>query len=170
VIKKFALPQRCSRGRRPRLSQRAYRATSPTLPITNKVGQSLCAYFRSAKEVNMIGHDDISPNSPSMTFMSRPPLFLENSGCFVSSENSFSSIDARGDVIDRKIDPNAFKPSQMFMHSRMFVAEGVDLGEPKDLPRAQSPRSAPAATASARQKRLPDPALKFFLPQASRSG
>ena len=92
----------------------------------------------------MIGHDDISPNSPSMTFMSRPPLFLENSGCFVSSENSFSSIDARGDVIDRKIDPNAFKPSQMFMHSRMFVAEGVDLGEPKDLPahshRGQRPR------------------------------
>jgi hypothetical protein len=96
----------------------------------------------------MIGHDDISPNSPAMASVSRAPFFHENSGCFVSSENSLSTIDARSDVIDREIDPNAFEPSQMFMHSRMFVAEGVELGEPKDLPRAQSSRSAPAATTS----------------------
>ena len=96
----------------------------------------------------MIGHDDISPNSPAMASVSRAPFFHENSGCFVLSKNGLPVTDARSDVIDRKIDPNAFEPSQMFMHSRMFVAEGVELGEPKDLPRAQSPRSAPAATTS----------------------
>jgi hypothetical protein len=67
--------------------------------------------------MNMIGHDDISPNNAAMTSVSGPPLFHENSGCVVLSKNSRSVTDARGDVIDRKIDPNAFEPSQMFMHS-----------------------------------------------------
>ena len=72
------------------------------------------------KEVNMIGHDDISPNSPAMTSVSGPPLVHENSGCVVLSKNGLSVTDARGDVIDRKIDPDAFEPSQMFMHSGVY--------------------------------------------------
>ena len=70
--------------------------------------------------MNMVRHDDIAPNSPAMTSVSRPPLFHENSGCVVLSKNSLSVTDARGDVIDRKLDPNAFEPSQMFMHSGVY--------------------------------------------------
>ena len=68
----------------------------------------------------MIGQDDISSNSPAMTSMSRPPLFHENSGCVVLSKNRIPITDARGDVIDREIDPNAFEPSQMFTHSGVY--------------------------------------------------
>jgi hypothetical protein len=68
----------------------------------------------------MIGHDDISPNNPAMTAASRAPFFHENLSRFVLSKNILSVTDARGDVIDRKIDPNAFEPSQMFMHSGVY--------------------------------------------------
>ena len=68
----------------------------------------------------MIGHDDISPNSPAMTAASRAPFFHENLSRFVLSKNRLSVTDARGDVIDRKIDPNAFEPLQMFMHSGIY--------------------------------------------------
>jgi len=71
----------------------------------------LRAYFSSAKEMNMIGHDDILPNSPAMTSVSRAPFFHENLSRFVLSKNRLSVADSRGDVIDRKIDPNAFEPS-----------------------------------------------------------
>jgi len=61
--------------------------------------------------MNMIGHNDVSPNSPAVTSASRAPLFHENSGYFVLSKNTLSVTDACGDVIDRKIDPNALKAS-----------------------------------------------------------
>ena len=64
----------------------------------------------------MIGQNDISPNSPAMTTASRSPFFHKNLSRFISSKNRLSVTDARGDVIDRKIDPNAFEPSQMFTH------------------------------------------------------
>ena len=99
--------------------------------------------FSSAKEMNMIGHDDITPNSPAVTRASGAPLLHENPDCFILSEDSLSVTDAGGDVVDRKIDPNTSEPSQMFMHIA-FVAEGVDLGEPKRLLRTWPPRSAPA--------------------------
>jgi len=54
-----------------------------------------------------------------MMLVSRAPLFHENSGRFVLSKNSLSVTDAPGDVIDRKIDPNAFEPAKGFMHSRV---------------------------------------------------
>ena len=117
----------------------------------------------------MIGHDDISPNSPATTAASRAPFFYENLSRLVVSEDSLSVAGARGDVINRKIDPNPFETSQMFVHD-VVVAEGVDLGEAKDLPRAQSPRSAPAATTSAKQKPIPGRDRKFFPPQSNRSG
>ena len=68
-----------------------------------------------------------------MASVSCPPLLDENSSCFVLSKNSLSIMDARRDVVDRKIDPNAFESPQMFMHVD-FIAEAVGLGEPKDLP------------------------------------
>jgi hypothetical protein len=68
----------------------------------------------------MIGHDDISPNSPAMTGQRAAPFFHENLSRFVLSKNILSLTDARGDVIDRKIDPNALEPSQMFIHSGVY--------------------------------------------------
>ena len=95
--------------------------------------------------MNMIGHDDVSPNSPAMTAVIRSPLVHKNAGCFVLSKNRLSVIDARGDIIEWKIDPNAFESSQMLVHIA-FVAERVNLGESQKLPRTSSTRSAPAAT------------------------
>ena len=63
------------------------------------------------------------------------------------SEDSLSVTDARGDVIDRKIDPNAFESPQVLVHIAL-VAERVDLGESQKLPRTSLPRSASAATTS----------------------
>ena len=97
--------------------------------------------------MNMVGHDDVPAGHPAMTSMRRAPFLHENLSRFVLSKNRFSVTDARGDVIDRKVDPNAFEAPEVLVHIA-FVAEAVDLGEPKKLPRAQSPRSAPAATIS----------------------
>jgi len=44
------------------------------------------------------------------------PFFREDLSYFVSSENRFSIIHARGDEINREFDPNTLKPSQMFAH------------------------------------------------------
>ena len=69
--------------------------------------------------MNVIGLNDIAPNSPTMTMVSRAPFFNENLRHFVLSKNRLSVMDARSDVIDREIDPNAIEPAQMFMHSRV---------------------------------------------------
>src|SRR5262249_18736699 len=106
---------------------------------------------------------------PAMTCVSSAPFLCENAGCFVLGKNRLSVMDARGDVVDRKIDPNALQSPEMLVHIA-FVAEGADLGEPKKLPRKWPPRSAPAATSSARQKALPDPDQRFFPRQPNRSG
>jgi hypothetical protein len=82
----------------------------------------------------MIGHDHIPANSPPMASVSCPPLLHENSTCFVLRKNSLSVLDARGDVVDRKIDPNALQSPQVLVHIAL-VAEGGDLGEPKKLRR-----------------------------------
>ena len=84
--------------------------------------------------MNMIGHNDVSPNSPAMTRVSRAPLLCKNSGYVALSKNMLSVTDACGDVIDRKINPNALQSPQMFVHVA-FVAKGVDLGEPRKPPR-----------------------------------
>jgi hypothetical protein len=91
-------------------------SAGPTLPIPNKFRQSLCTDFSPTKEMHVIRHDDISANGPTMSFMSRQPFFHEYLSYFIASENRFSIIDARGDEINREIDPNGLKPSQMFMH------------------------------------------------------
>ena len=57
-------------------------------------------------------------------------------------------MDARSDVIDREIDPNAIEPAQMLC-THEFVAKGTDISQPKKLRRITPPWSTPAAAASA---------------------
>ncbi len=79
-----------------------------------------------------------------MTAASRAPFFHENLSRFVLSKNILSLTDARGDVIDRKIDPNAFEPSQMLL-TQVFIAEDVHYHKPREAAthhdhRGQRPR------------------------------
>jgi hypothetical protein len=67
--------------------------------------------------MNVIRHDNVPTYRPAVAPVSGAPFFREDLSCFISSENRFSIIDARGDVIDREIDPYAFESPQMFMHS-----------------------------------------------------
>ena len=73
-------------------------------------------HVRGGKEVNMVGHDDVPAGQPAMTSMSRAPFLHENLSRFVLSKNRFSVTDARGDVIDRKADPNAFEAPEVLVH------------------------------------------------------
>ena len=77
--------------------------------------------------MNMIGHNDVPANSPTMSIMSRTPLLQENFGDVVASKNRLSIVSARCHKIDRSVDPNALQSSQMVVHIAV-VAEGVDLG------------------------------------------
>ena len=96
--------------------------------------------------MNMVGHDDVPANRPTMPIMSRTPFANENVCHLVASQKLPTIFGARCHKINRRIDPDALKSSQVFMHPAV-VAEGVDLG---NLRRGYTkrPRSAPAATAS----------------------
>jgi hypothetical protein len=72
--------------------------------------------------MHMIRHDNVPTDHPAVPRMGRTPFLHEDLGCFATRENRFSMTDARSDEINRKIDPNVLKPSQMFMH-HVVVAE-----------------------------------------------
>jgi hypothetical protein len=61
-----------------------------------------------------------------MTSVSCPPFLYQNSGRLGLSKNPLSVTDTCGDVIDRKIDPNALQSPEVLVHIAL-VAEGADL-------------------------------------------
>ena len=90
----------------------------PLLPCPHKDRQFLRIQFGSAKEMNMIGHDHIAANCPTVTIVRISPFIGQNPRNFIGSENWPAFKSARCDEIGRPIDPNAFEPAQML---RIFI-------------------------------------------------
>jgi hypothetical protein len=107
---------------------------APTFPIADKIRQSPCTDFSPTEEMHVVGHNNVATYCPAMTPMSCTPFFHEDLDWLLPGKNRFAIMDARRDEINREIDPNALKPSQMFMHD-IVVAAGVDGGQFKVLPR-----------------------------------
>jgi hypothetical protein len=100
MIKELALPQCCSRGRRPRLAQRADPPTRPTFPRPDKFEQLFSIKLRSAKEMHVIRHDHIATHSPAMSFMRGLP-FLDENRCAIARENGPAILRASCDEVNR---------------------------------------------------------------------
>src|SRR5437868_14102244 len=111
VIKELFLPD--SSGE---IELARYPLACPLLPCPHKERQFLRIQFGSAKEMNMIGHDHIAANCPTVTIVRIPPFIGQNPRNFIGSENWPAFKSARCDEIGRPIDPNAFEPAQMFAH------------------------------------------------------
>jgi len=116
MIKELALPQCCSRGRRPRLAQRVDPPARPTFPGPDKFGQLFRIKLRSAKEMHMIRHDHISTHGLAMSFMRGSPFLNENLRCAIARENRPAVLRASCDEINRRINPDALQSPQMLMH------------------------------------------------------
>jgi hypothetical protein len=52
--------------------------TGPAFPIPDKFKQRFRIQFRSAEKMHVIGHNDVSANSPTMSIMSRAPFVDQN--------------------------------------------------------------------------------------------
>ena len=76
--------------------------------------------------MNVVGHDDVSANSPSMPIMCRAPFINKNFGDFIGGKKFPAILRARCYEIDRCINPNALQPAQVFVHI-FVVADGGDL-------------------------------------------
>ena len=83
--------------------------------------------FGSAEKMYVIGQNHIPPDGPSMPITSRTPFVDQNVCDLVGSQNFPAILGARCYEINRRINPNAPKSSQMFVHVAV-VAEGADLG------------------------------------------
>jgi hypothetical protein len=112
VIEEFFLPDRP-----PLPSARARFVYWSIFPFLHEHWQRFSRQFRPAKEMHMIRHDDIAPNRPAVAIMRVAP-FIAHYGCnFICRQDRSSSERAGGDEINGLIDPDAFKSTQMFMHS-----------------------------------------------------
>ena len=98
----------------------------PLLPCPHKDRQFLRIQFGPAKEMNMIGHDHIAANCPTVTIVRIQPFIGQNSRSFVRSEDWSAFKSARCDEIGRPIDPNAFEPAQCL---RIFIVV-AGIGDP----------------------------------------
>src|SRR6266480_3244494 len=78
--------------------------------------QRLRIQFRSAEKVDMIRHNHIPANSPTMSIVSRAPFINKNFGDIVASEKRFSTASAPCHKINRRVGPNTLQSSQMFVH------------------------------------------------------
>jgi hypothetical protein len=116
-----------------------------TFPELYKLEQRFRIQLGSAEEMDVIGHDDVPANSPSMPIMRRVPFIGKNFCDLVTREKFSAILSSRCYEINRRINPDTSKSSQVLMHPGV-VAEGVDLG---NLRGGYRQRSAPAATASA---------------------
>ena len=109
--------------------------------------------------MNVIRHNNVAPDSPSMPAMSCAPFIDQNVCDLIESKELPSIFRAHCDKIDWRFDPDALEPPQMLVRS-MVAAEGADLGNLRcNRPHIQ-PRSTLAATTSVacsryKQKRQP---------------
>jgi hypothetical protein len=88
--------------------------------------------------MNMIRHDYVPANGPSMSITSGAPFINKNFSGLVTRQKFPAILSARCYEINRRINPDTSKSSQVLMHPSV-VAEGVDLG---NLRRVYRPRSA----------------------------
>ena len=99
------------------------------------------------RKMYVIGHNDVAANDPAVSITSRTPFVDQNVCDLVASKKLPAIFGARCHEINRRINPNAPKSSQMFVHVAV-VAEGGDLGNLR-CSCTHWPRSAPSATALA---------------------
>jgi hypothetical protein len=74
--------------------------------------------FRPAKEMDMIRHDNVPTNFPTMTFLRALPFSDQHLGRVFVRENVAPISGAYCNEINRRFDPNARKAAQMFMHEQ----------------------------------------------------
>ena len=126
MIKKFALPQRCSRGRRPRPAEFIDPPARVTFPKAHKIGQHVCVTFGATEKMDMIRHYDVPTNCPAVALVCVTPFFDQNMCDVIMCEDLSPTLGARRNKINGHVDPDALQASQMLMHC-FVVAERVEL-------------------------------------------
>ena len=127
MIKKFPLPQRCSRGRRPRPAECIDPPARVTFPSAHKVGQHLCVMFWATEKMHMIRHYDVPTNCSAVPLVCVTPFFDQNMCDAIMCQDLSPTHRARCNKINGRIDPDALQASQMLVHC-FVVAERVELG------------------------------------------
>lgn len=74
--------------------------------------------FRPAKEMDVVRHDDVATNCPTMTFARALPFGDQNVGGAFTRKKVPPISCAYCDEINWRFDPNASKAAQMFVHER----------------------------------------------------
>ena len=144
MIKKFALPQRCSRGRRPRPAECIDPSARVTFLKAHKIGQHLCVMFWATEKMDMIRHYDVPTNCPAVPQVCVTPFFDQNMGDMMMCQDPSATHRARCNKINGRIDPDALQASQMLVHC-VVVTECVEFGNagcsvPHIIRRGQRPQ------------------------------
>src|SRR6266566_5704504 len=111
MIKKLFLPN--SPGK---LELARHPLTRPLLPCLHERGQPFRIQLCRTEEVHMIRHDDITPDRPAVVFACPLPFVDQNLYHFFRDKNRPPFESARGNEINRRIDPDALEPAEMLMH------------------------------------------------------
>ena len=67
--------------------------------------------------MQMVRHNDIAPDRPSVSIMSSLQLLNHYGSNFFRYQNGSSFESARCDEIDRAVDPDTLEPAKMLTHS-----------------------------------------------------
>jgi hypothetical protein len=120
--------------------------------------------------MNVVGHDDVSANSPSMPIMCRAPFISKNFGDIVGSKKLPAILYAGCHKINRRVDPNALQSSQVLVHlgvvARALTSAIWDVAT--RTPAAVSARG--YSISAARRRRILDRSRKLCPPRSSQRG
>src|SRR5213080_3418797 len=105
MIKKLFLPN--SPGK---LELASHPLARPLLPCLHERRQAFRIQLCRTEEVNMIRHDDITPDRPAVAFARLLPFVDQNLCHFFRDENRPSFESTCRNEVNRPIDPDAFEP------------------------------------------------------------
>ena len=107
MVKKFALPKRCcSRCRWLRPKSFMNSSARPSLPSSNEIRERFRFEFRRAEEVNVVGHNRISSDMPTVSVARRTPFFDENLDDVRLRQNRLSIFRTHCYKIKRRVYPS----------------------------------------------------------------
>ena len=114
MIEEFVLPHRMRQAQQPFDS-----FACPLLPCADKYRKRLRVQFRRAKEMNVIGHDDIAADCPRVAISRQSPFCRQYRSDSFRCEDRFAMVGARRDKIDWLFDPNSLQPTKMLVHASL---------------------------------------------------
>ena len=106
----------------------------PLLPRLHELRQRFCIKFRGAEEMDVVRHNYVAPDGPTMAGASCVPFLDKDCGDICGRENGASLERTSCDEIDRIIDPNPVEAPEVSMH----VTVVAGFGDPGHLNRHES--------------------------------